>query len=236
MRVIGVIQARFSSRRLPGKILLELRNRPSLDYLVESLRHAALIDGIVLATSTDPSDDATAAFAAERRVSCHRGPLQHVALRLLRAAEEHRAEAIVRVSGDSPLMDPVVVDQAVKLFRGGRTDVATNVRPRSFPKGQSVEVIAVRALRRAVPQMASAEEREHVTTHLYAHPDEYSISSFLAAEHRPEVNLCIDDAEDLARCTAILAALPGPPWQVGWRACVSAYDDYVAATRVDSTP
>jgi spore coat polysaccharide biosynthesis protein SpsF len=236
MRVVAVIQARQSSRRLPGKILMNLRGRPSLDYLIEALAHAARLDGVVLATSTDTSDDATTQYAAERAIPCHRGSLDHVALRLLRAAEEQHADALVRINGDSPLLDPAVVDQGIELFRARHVDVVTNVQPRSFPKGQSVEVIAVPALRAAVEQMSSPHDREHVTPFLYTHPERFRIAAFVSEVARPEVQLSIDDADDFARCAAILAALPGAPWQVGWRACLDAYDRIVAAAAVGAQP
>ena len=236
MRVIGVVQARLSSRRLPGKILMKLCDRPSLDHLIEGLRHAARLDDIMLATSTDPSDDATAEFAAARGISCHRGPLEDVAARLLQAGEQCQADAIVRINGDSPLMDPALVDHGVGLFCEGGAEIVTNVRPRTFPKGQSVEVIALAALRRTVARMQTSEQREHVTPYVYAHSDEYSIRPFVAADRRPEVQLSIDDAEDFTRCAFILEALEGPPWQVGWRACVAAYDRYMAALAMGGPP
>ena len=236
MRIVGVIQARFSSRRLPGKILTHVHGRPTLDYLVESLAHARGLDGVVVATSIDPSDDATAAYADSRGIACHRGPLDDVALRLLEAGETHGAHAIARINGDSPFMDPAVVDEAVSLFRASAVDIVTNVRPRSFPKGQSVEVIALAALRTAVAGMTTPQEREHVTPHLYAHPESFSIRSFGTDARRPEVQLCVDDAEDLARCAAILQMLTVPPWQAGWRACVAAYDRCVAASRAERAP
>jgi spore coat polysaccharide biosynthesis protein SpsF len=231
MRVICTVQARMSSRRLPGKILKNLGERPTLEHLIESLAHAAGLDGIVIATSTDPSDDPTAAFALERQIACFRGSLPNVALRILGAGEEFGADAVVRISADSPFLDPTLVDQALRIFRNESCDVVTNVRPRTFPRGQSVEVIALTALRRATEQMATPEEREHVTPYLYAHPAQFAIRSFVTPDGRPEVQLSIDDAEDHRRCAAILDSLPGPPWQVGWRACVAAYDAYLAVPR-----
>src|SRR5687768_4461759 len=167
MNVIGVIQARLSSRRLPRKALRSLVGKPTLAWLLDAVRNAEGLDGVVLATSDDSSDDALAEFAQRAEISCFRGPLQDVARRLLMAGDQHRADAIVRLNGDSPLMDPSLIDHAVRLFRGGNVDVVSNVRPRSFPKGESVEVIALRALRRAVERM-SAEESERVTLRFYS--------------------------------------------------------------------
>ena len=223
-RVVAVVQARLSSQRLPGKILRELRGQPSIDYLLDALAKTAGLDGVVLATSTDPSDDATAAHARARGLPCHRGSLTHVAERLLNAAQEQGADALVRLSGDSPLLDPALVDQAVWLFRRHTPDVVTNVYPRSFPKGQSVEVLSVAVLRRVVQQMRVAEEREHVTPFFYAHPEEFSIHSFTTDPPRAEVQLSIDSPEDFARCEEIIDQLGEPPWRAGWRACLAAYD------------
>jgi spore coat polysaccharide biosynthesis protein SpsF len=144
----------------------------------------------------------------------------------------HGADAIVRINGDSPLIDPVLIDHAVGLFKEGGADIVTNVRPRTYPRGQSVEVIALTALRLAVARMTTAEEREHVTPHIYAHPEQYSIRPFVAEYPRPEVQLCIDEERDLVRCAAILQTLREPPWQAGWRVCVNAYDRYAAAASV----
>jgi spore coat polysaccharide biosynthesis protein SpsF len=223
-RVVAVVQARLSSRRLPGKILKQLAGRPSLDYLLESLQRCTALSGVVLATSIDPSDDATAAYAAARALPCHRGSLDDVAGRLLAAARELRADAFVRVNGDSPLLDPRLVDEAVRLFFEGGADIVSNVHPRSFPKGQSVEVISIPAMQRAVNAMTTAHEREHVTPHFYARDGEFVIRSFQADAPRPEVQLSIDSPEDFARCEAILDSLDVPPWDAGWKACVRAFD------------
>jgi spore coat polysaccharide biosynthesis protein SpsF len=224
VRVVAVIQARISSRRLPGKILMKLAGRPSLDYLLDALAQCRQLGGVVLATSVDPSDDPTASYAAQRNIGYFRGPLDDVAGRLLAAAEWMRADAFVRVNGDSPLLDPALIDEAVQLFREGGVDVVSNVHPRSFPKGQSVEVISVAAMRRAVAEMRAPEEREHVTPYLYANERRFSIRSFRSASPRPEVQLSIDTPEDFARCEAILGLLDMPPSQAGWQACVRAYD------------
>src|SRR5262245_37205183 len=215
MRVICTIQARFSSRRLPGKILLNLGNRPSLEHLIESTTHAAGLDGVLIATSIDETDDATADFAAARAIPCHRGSLTDVARRLLEAGTAQNADAIVRGSGDSPLLDPALIEQAVAMFRDVKADVVTNVRAGTFPKGQSVEVIALPVLRAAVARMTTAEEREHVTPYFYEHPEVFSIAPFTTDDGRPDVQLSIDNAEDYARCVEIFRILPGPPWQVG---------------------
>ena len=224
---VVVVQARFNSARLPGKVLRPLRGRPMVAHLLDNLSHCQEIDGVILATSDQPSDDPIAAFAASARVVCHRGPLDDVATRVWSAARQSGADALVRVSGDSPLLDPALVDQAVRLFRTDTADLVSNVVTRSFPKGQSVEVMSCAALGRAIDRMTTPAEREHVTPYFYAHPDEFVITAFRAEMPRPDLQLSVDDADDFAHCEAILDALGQPAWQAGWEACVRAHGQIV---------
>ena len=201
-----------------------MRGRPMLGYLLEGLMHCQCIDGVVLATSADRSDDAVAAFAQASGVRCHRGQLEDVASRLLDAADAVRADALIRLNGDSPLLDPALVDRGVDLFRSEPADLVSNVVQRTFPKGQSVEVLSRDALARAVAAMTTAYEREHVTPHFYSNAADYVIRSFSAARPRPDVQLSVDDEDDFVRCEAILESLGRPPWEAGWEACVQAAD------------
>ena len=224
MKVIVIVHARFGSARLPGKVLKPLHGRPMIAHLFDNLSHCRSVDSVVLATSDQSSDDPVAAVAAASGTACHRGPLDDVASRVLSAARGAGADALVRISGDSPLLDPALVDRAAAMFREGGADLVTNVATRSFPKGQSVEVMACGALARAIVAMTTAAEREHVTAHFYAHPEAFAIRSFAASSPRPDVQLSVDSAEDFAHCEAILDALGQPAWQAGWEACVAASD------------
>src|SRR5258706_15558200 len=208
---------------------MRLGDKPMLGQLFEAISHAQSLDGFVMAISTEPSDDAIASYAREHHISCFRGSLSNVAERMLWVARSLNTDALVRLSGDSPLLDPALVDRAARIFLDEPVDLVTNVRPRSFPKGQSIEVMTTAALAEAVEHMSTAEEREHVTPYLYAHPERFTIRSFAAAEPRPEVQLSVDTAEDLARCELILQRLRRPAWEAGWEACVAEYDAVTAA-------
>ena len=212
-RIVAVVQARMSSRRLPGKVLTEVAGKPLLQYLCERLRRCTELQGIVLATSDMPSDDPVARFAASLDMHCYRGGLDDVATRMLMAAQAEGCAAFVRISGDSPLMDPAIVDRAVALYRHQQPDLVSNVLRRSFPKGQSVEVIAVSAMERAVVAMSTDDEREHVTPYFYAHPETFHIIGFEAPTSRAEMRLCVDTREDLDRFVDIIARLGEPHWR-----------------------
>lgn len=214
MRIGAVVQARMSSERLPGKVLMQLGGQPALDWLLDRLEHAGSLAAVIVATSDAASDDAVAQHCAARGVACHRGPLDDVATRVLEAARAAGLDAFARVNGDSPLLDQRLVDRGAELMRTGTPDLVTNVRPRTFPPGQSVEILTVRALERALAAGPAAEEREHVTGPLYG--GDFRVLRFEADPPRTEPPLTLDTPEDAARLGALLAGLGDRHWQVGW--------------------
>jgi spore coat polysaccharide biosynthesis protein SpsF (cytidylyltransferase family) len=122
MRIVGIIQARFSSVRCPGKMLRPLHGRPMIDWVIDAVRQAeaaGALNAMAVATSVDASDDALAAHVAALGVPVHRGPLDDVARRMLEAATALKSDAFVRISGDSPLLDSGLIGRAVGLLRPG---------------------------------------------------------------------------------------------------------------------
>ena len=163
----AIIQARMSSTRLPGKVLHKVKGKPMIQYLLESLGQCILIDRVVVATSTDDSDGPVADFCREYGIACHRGPLEDVAKRFVEALDVFGLDAFVRICGDSPLLDYRLVDRAVEIFNSGQFDMVTNVLHRTFPKGQSVEVIDSKMFKQAYPLMREDSEREHISSPVY---------------------------------------------------------------------
>ena len=214
MRTGIVIQARFSSRRLPGKVLRPLLGTPLLGWLVERMQAVPAVDEVIVATSTSADDDPVADCARRFGAAVHRGPLDDVLGRFVGAAEAFALDRLVRASGDSPLLDPALVSRALQLCGDG-VDLASNVVERSFPKGQSVEAIAATALRRAASHARQPEEREHVTPYFYAHPAEFRIRGFSAALPAPMLRLCVDTEEDFAAIERVARAMTRPQREYG---------------------
>src|SRR4051794_3712888 len=194
----AVVHARMSSLRLPGKVLAPLAGRPALGWLLERLEHAHEIEELVVATSHDETDDAVVEFCAEQDIRCHRGPLHDLAARVLGAADACAFDAVARINGDSPVLDQRLVDHGIGLLRSTGADLVTNLRPRSFPPGQSVEVFRTAALRDAVAKMTEPDDREHVTPWLYRHPDAVRIERFRNEPPVTEPRLTLDTSEDHA--------------------------------------
>jgi spore coat polysaccharide biosynthesis protein SpsF (cytidylyltransferase family) len=222
VRIGAIVQARMGSARLPGKVLLELAGRPALGYVLERLDQADTLQAVIVASSRERADDAVAEYCAANRVACHRGAEADVAARLLEAAERFELDAFVRVNGDSPLLDQALVDRGTRLFQRGGRDLVTNVSPRSFPRGQSVEVISTEALRAALPRLTAPEDREHVTAGLYRDSDGLAIENFDAGADGVgpdggDVRLVLDTADDAARIELILRGMARPHWRYRWQ-------------------
>ena len=212
-RIGAIVQARMSSRRLPGKSLRSLCGKPMLQYVLESLAHVAQLDETIVATSTDPSDDPIVDFCDRFGSGCFRGSLENVAERFLRASEARGFSAFVRVSGDSPLLDPRLVARAVDLFVESNIDVVTNVFPRTYPPGMSVELVRTAAFEQAFLKLAEPYDREHVTSFFYQNADQFRIVNFSLDPPRRDVHLAVDTAEHFDYVARIVATMNRPHWE-----------------------
>lgn len=200
MKIGGVILARMSSSRLPGKALRPVGGRVLLDYVVDAAQRVKGLDQVILATSGDASDAPLVAFAQQRGIACFRGSLNHVAGRFLGAMEHHELDAALRINGDSPMHSPALMAQGVETFRRGEWDLVTNVHPRSFPYGMTLEVAGRRAMTDACEKMTGPDHREHVTAWFYQHPEMFRIKNLVAEDPGVgEVELTVDEPRDLER-------------------------------------
>ena len=164
MRAVGVIQARASSTRLPGKVLRELAGRPMLAWQLERLAHSRTVATWVVATSDAPADDAVVAVAAKAGVRSFRGPLDGVLDRYYHCAREHATSVVLRVTADCPLHHPDVVDFVMDVFLNESADYCTNTAPPVGEDGFDAEAFTFAALERAWRDAASPYDREHVTS------------------------------------------------------------------------
>lgn len=163
LRTLGIIQARMSSTRLPGKVLRPVLGKPLLQHMVERLRPARSVDRWVVATSTDASDEPIAAWCASAGTDCFRGSLHDVLDRFYRCAAPRAPQAIVRVTADCPLHHFEVVDTVAGWFVEQGADYATNSFAPVFEDGFDTEVMRFEVLQASWQQDHAAEAREHVT-------------------------------------------------------------------------
>jgi spore coat polysaccharide biosynthesis protein SpsF len=168
VRTLAVLQARLSSSRLPGKVLMPLGEKPMIGFMIERLRRARSIDRLVLATSDETSDDQLAEAVAAMGVAIVRGPLDDVLARFALASQLNPADVIVRLTGDCPLIDPGVVDRVVECVTSGDADYASNCFPPTYPDGLDCEAFRFDLLNHAAREARLPSEREHVTPYIHA--------------------------------------------------------------------
>jgi spore coat polysaccharide biosynthesis protein SpsF len=208
--ILAILQARFSSTRLPGKVLKPILGRPMLARHIERLRRCRKIDGLMVATSVDPSDDAIEALCGELDIPCFRGSLPDVLDRYYRAAmaSEIEPEHIVRVTGDCPLADPELIDRVIEFHLDGGYDYSCNARdPFTFPDGLDVEVFRAACLERAWREATLPSQREHVTPFVYQHPEWFKIGDFKNTTDLSHLRWTVDEPADFELVRRIYEAL-----------------------------
>ena len=173
MQTCAIIEARMTSTRLPGKVLLEAVGKPMLELMVERLRRSKTINGILIATTEKPPDDAIVQLASRLGIKCHRGSEQDVLQRVLDAAKEYGVDVIVEIPGDCPLIDPAYVDLCVKEFHKVKPDYLSSALSETFPRGTEVQVFATETLADVAKQTQDPIDREHVSLFMYRNPDIY---------------------------------------------------------------
>jgi spore coat polysaccharide biosynthesis protein SpsF len=169
--VVAIIQARMSSSRLPGKVLLDIAGQPMLARVVARTSRATSVDQVLVATTTDASDDPVAACCDSMGISYTRGSLHDVLDRYHQAASQAKADAVVRITGDCPVIDPALIDDCVKALLDGSFDFTCNRLPppfeRTYPIGLDTEVCTFTALEKAWNESTETFHREHVMPYLY---------------------------------------------------------------------
>lgn len=212
---VAVVPVRMGSSRFPGKVLHPLLGKPLLGHLLDRMAQCRRLDGVVVATSTDPRDDAIAAYCATRATPCFRGGEDDVLGRLLGALQWQGAKTGVLVFGDCPLIDPAIVDHiaAIRLDHSDRFDFVGNDLVTSYPPGMEAEAFAVAALADADRRCGDPAIREHGTLFIRRNPGLYRLHSVEAPLelYRPDLEIEVDVPEDLPVIEAVLTHFANRP-------------------------
>lgn len=199
-----VIFARLDSSRLPGKALKSFAGRTMLGHVIDRVLGAKLADVVTVATSDRDVDDGVAQFAAAANVAVFRGSVDDVLARSIACAETYGLDHLVRICGDSPFMDPRLIDRIIAIHHEHGADVTTNQHPRTYPAGLSVEVLTLDTLRRVAAMTDDPAHHEHITSFIYGHPNDFTIhnvdSTLTELEKTP---LTVDHADDLVQANWI---------------------------------
>jgi spore coat polysaccharide biosynthesis protein SpsF len=205
--ILAVLQARVSSTRLPGKVLKPILGEPMIMRQIERVRRSRLIDKLVVATSTEQSDDALEQACASHGVDCFRGNLDDVLDRFYMAAAGINPDFVVRLTGDCPLADPEIIDSVITLCRDGGYDYVSSALEPTFPDGLDVEAFRFSALSTAWREATLPSQREHVTPFIYNNPQMFRIGSLKGQENLSHLRWTVDESADFDLITTIYQTL-----------------------------
>ena len=209
-KIIATIEARMTSTRLPGKVLLPLGGTTVLGLLIERLKRSQYLDAICVATTTNAQDDRVAALAKELGVECFRGSEADVLGRVLGAAQANKADIIVEITGDCPFTDHRVVDRGIEEFFTRSVDYVSNALSVTYPRGGfEVQVFPTSVLAEVDTLTQEPIDRTHVSYYIYQHPEKYRLYNFEApqAARAPELRVVLDERDDYKLITKVFAEL-----------------------------
>ena len=208
-KVNAIVEARMGSTRLPGKTLMPLAGQPAIKLLLERLSRAHGIDTIVLATTTNPEDDVLEEFCRDNQVVCFRGSSEDVLGRVHAAAKKYATDVVVEVTGDCPLLDPVLIDECIELFLKSDYDYLSNFLVQSYPPGIDVQIFTFDALEEMHLSAKDPKFREHVTLYIVKHPEKFKMHNITAPPelHYPDWHLELDEPKDYELIKKVYEAL-----------------------------
>jgi glutamate-1-semialdehyde 2,1-aminomutase len=198
----------MSSSRLPGKVLADINGTPLIEILLKRLSKAQLVDEVIVAMSTEQSDDVLEDFIASIGYRLFRGSINDVRSRYLDIARTEEADCIVRITGDCPLVDPKLVDKVISTFLISKVDYVSNIDPPTYPDGLDVEVFSAAALAKSASTSKSAYDKEHVTPNLRT--EKFSHVNVINDENLSNLRWTVDTITDLEVVSRILIAFPEP--------------------------
>jgi len=207
MKIVGVLQARVSSSRLPGKVLKPILGKPIIQLQLERIQRSKHIGKIVVATSNQPEDDALQNLCESLNVACFRGSLDDVLDRFYQAALSFNPQHVVRLTGDCPLTDPDIIDKTIEFHLNAGYDYSSNTLDPTYPDGLDVEVFRLSCLEDAWKEAGFVSEREHVTPFIYKRPERYRLGSYKGSTDLSNFRWTVDEFDDFEFIKAIYESL-----------------------------
>ena len=207
-----IVQARMGSTRLPGKVMISVDDdNPVIFYVIKQLKESELCNKLVVATTCLKEDDKIVDFVKKIGITFFRGSTEDCLDRYYECAKKFGFSTIVRITCDNPLIDPTLVDDAIKLFNSEKYDYVTNCRERTFPQGTEIEIFSFSALEKAWKEAKKISEREHVTPYFYNNPDQFKIFNIRNNENLSHLRWTIDRKEDLEFVKKIVSKIKKSP-------------------------
>ena len=197
VKIIAIVQARMDSLRLPGKVMKSIMAKPMLWHIINRLQNSELIDEVIIATTIDEKDNLVEDLANNNNFNVFRGSIDDVLDRYYQTAKKYKADVIVRITGDCPLIDPFVVDEVIQFFLDNEVDYASNTIKPTYPDGLDTEVFTFDVLEKAWKEANLQSEREHVTPYFRNHPEIFNLGNFENTTDLSHMRWCVDRDNDL---------------------------------------
>lgn len=197
--IAAIIQARMTSTRLPGKVLIKIKSKPMLWHVVNRLKFSRRLNDIVLAIPNTKKNDILEKFAKNNNIKYFRGSEEDVLLRYYETAKKFKINVIVRITSDCPLIDPQVVDLIIEKHLDSNADYTSNTLQRTFPRGLDTEVFNFKVLEKTQQKAKKKYQKEHVTPYICENPNVFKLQNIKAKGRlkRPDLRLTVDTKEDL---------------------------------------
>jgi len=198
MTIVATIEARMTSKRLPGKVLLPAAGKPMLEHLVDRLKVVSSVEEIILATTINNTDDVLVELAESLSIHSFRGDENDVMNRVIGAAESLDASIVVEITGDCPIIDPSIIEHTIQIFHANDTDYVSNAEVGSYPDGMDTQVFTLEALKKSASMTTDPLDKEHVTLHMRNHPEIFSHVYLVAPPdvYWPGLGLTLDEPND----------------------------------------
>jgi len=210
-KIVAIVQARMGSKRLPGKVLQRIMGETLLGHIIDRISKSKFINGnIILATTSNPSDQIIVDFANEKHLDCFAGSEDDVLDRFYQAAKLADADIIVRITADDPFKDPEIMDEIIKIMIDGDFDYVSNTIEPTYPEGLDIEVFSFDSLEKAWKEAKKSSEREHVTPYIWNHPAIFNLYNVKNKEDLSSMRWTVDTDKDFEFARAVYERLYVP--------------------------
>lgn len=206
MNFDAVIEARMSSKRLPGKILLKVQNKTMIEFLIERLKKIKKIKRIFIATTNNPKDNVLEELSKKLNLTCFRGSEKNVLKRVVSVSKKFKIINLIRVTSDCPIIDYSIIDRMIRIYETKKYDCVSNSFIRSYPDGMDVNICNHLALKKSLSSTKNLRHLEHVTSYIGENPSKFKIKHYIAkGKYRwPKLSLTLDEKADFVLIKKII--------------------------------
>jgi len=195
--MLAIIQARTSSKRFKGKVLKKINKKFLLERVINKVSQSNRISRIIVATSIEKTDDKIVNFCKKQKIEFFRGSLNNVYERFFNLLKNTKAKSFIRICADSPFIDSYLIDKCINFYNRNKYGIVTNVSPRSFPKGQSIEIFNSKIFMKHASKIKKKRHQEHVTKYFYENSKKFEIKNFEYIKDYSKLNLSVDNQKDI---------------------------------------